>query len=71
MDTATETAKMVNKCPSTVQHIIERYRNENRVQNKSRLAPNRIFNEREKNMDFNRGTYQIIQKKVRQSCAPR
>ena len=27
-------AKMVNKCPSTVQHIIERYWNENRVQNK-------------------------------------
>ena len=40
-------AKMVNKCPSTVQHLIERYRKESRVQNKSRLAPNRIFNERE------------------------
>lgn len=40
-------SKMVNKCSSTVQHIIERYRNENRVENKSRLAANKIFTERE------------------------
>lgn len=40
-------AKMTNKCPSTVQHIIERYRDEDRVENKSRLPPNKIFNERE------------------------
>lgn len=40
-------AKMVNKCPSTVQHIIERYSNENRLENKSRVAPNKIFNYRE------------------------
>uniref|UniRef100_A0A6P7H798 Uncharacterized protein LOC114347994 n=1 Tax=Diabrotica virgifera virgifera TaxID=50390 RepID=A0A6P7H798_DIAVI len=38
---------MVNKCSSTVQHIVECYRNENRVENKSRLAPNKIFTDRE------------------------
>lgn len=40
-------AKMVNRYPSTVQHIIERYNNENRVENKSRVAPNKVFNVRE------------------------
>ena len=33
---------------SNVQHIIERFRRENRVENKSRSAPNKIFTDAEK-----------------------
>lgn len=38
-------AKMVNKSQGTVQHIIERFNKENRITNKSRKAPNKIFTE--------------------------
>uniref|UniRef100_A0A034UZ64 Transposable element Tc1 transposase n=1 Tax=Bactrocera dorsalis TaxID=27457 RepID=A0A034UZ64_BACDO len=36
-------AEMVNIPSSTVQHIIERFLNENRMHNKGRNAPNKIF----------------------------
>lgn len=64
MNTAKRTFKMVNKCSSIIKHIIERYRNENRIENTSRLASNKIFDERE---DFKN----IILKEVHQKFATR
>lgn len=43
-------AEIVNKSPSTVQHIIERFTRENRVTNKPRLPPNKIFTDREEQL---------------------
>ncbi|XP_037929158.1 uncharacterized protein LOC119663621, partial [Teleopsis dalmanni] len=39
--------EMVNISSSTVQHIIERFVHENRIENKGRKAPNKIFTEKE------------------------
>ena len=41
-------AEILALSSSTVQHIIERFRRENRVENKSRSAPNKIFTDAEK-----------------------
>ncbi|XP_037949571.1 uncharacterized protein LOC119680697 [Teleopsis dalmanni] len=39
--------EIVNISSSTVQHIIERFLHENRIENKGRKAPNKIFTEKE------------------------
>lgn len=40
-------AKIVNKSPSTVQHIIERFRRENRIASKLKKSPKKAFSERD------------------------
>ena len=41
-------SEILNLPSSTVQHIIERYSKENRIQNKGRTAPNKIFSASDK-----------------------
>ncbi|XP_053968350.1 uncharacterized protein LOC128869773 [Anastrepha ludens] len=43
-------AEIVCLSSATVQNIIERFVNENRVQNKARCAPNKIFDERDERL---------------------
>lgn len=45
-------ANIVNKSPSTVQHIIERFR-ENRIGNKVRISPKKAFSERDERWILN------------------
>lgn len=45
--TVREIAKLVGRSSSTVQNIIGRYRNENRITNKSREGQGKILNDRE------------------------
>jgi len=40
-------AEMASLSPSTVQHIIQRFVRENRIEDKRRKAPNTIFNDHE------------------------